>query len=82
MSNSFSFPAVIFSRNPKHMKFRVRQIFDGNLLTDFRSSSFPGHPLTPKQCSFTLTALNALLGHLKSIKLYLSAYISSGLMSH
>ena len=83
LPNSFNFPDVIFSRNSKHIKFRFRQTFQEDVLTDFRFLSFPFLSfLLPTQPLNSLTALNSLLGHFKSIKLCLSAYISTSLMSH
>ena len=83
LPNSFNFPDVIFSRNSKHIKFRFRQTFQEDVLTDFRFLSFPflSFPL-PTQPLNSLTAINSLLEHFKSIKLCLSAYISTSLMSH
>ena len=81
--NSFNFPDVIFSRNSKHIKFRFRQTFQEDILADFRFISFLFLSfLLPTQPLNSLTALNCLLRHFKSVKLCLSAYISTSLMSH
>lgn len=42
LPNSFSFLAVAFHRNSKHMKFTVRQTFEGSFPTDLRTLFFPG----------------------------------------
>lgn len=42
LPNSFNFLAVAFHRNSKHMKFTVRQTFEGSFPTDLRTLFFPG----------------------------------------